>query len=272
LSHTAATQPQAALAFDYLAKEYDTIFTKSLIGRAQRNAVWSVLTRTFRRGDRILELNCGTGEDAFFLARNGISIFACDASERMIQVADQRLRDEAPTAAVQFCHLPTERLTELQPTHVFDGAFSNFSGLNCVADLGQTSRDLSTLLLPGSPLLVCISTRFCFSEIVWFLLRGQFQKAFRRCSGRTTVNVGGFNVSVYYPTVRELKKLFSPSFTLRSSTGIGITVPPSYVEGWMLRYPRMLNLFRKIDGHICTWPGLRVLGDHVLLQFERIRA
>ena len=72
----------AGAAFDRIAQDYDQIFTNSLIGRAQRDAVWKVLTRTFRTNDKILELNCGTGEDAIFLAGNGISVIALDASPR----------------------------------------------------------------------------------------------------------------------------------------------------------------------------------------------
>lgn len=82
---------QAGLAFDSIAEQYDDIFTRSLIGRAQRDAVWDVLRRTFRTGERILELNCGTGEDALFLSRLGVSVVACDASKRMIAVAARRM-------------------------------------------------------------------------------------------------------------------------------------------------------------------------------------
>jgi ubiquinone/menaquinone biosynthesis C-methylase UbiE len=270
MSHAAVAQSQAILAFDQLAEGYDNLFTKSLIGRAQRDAVWSIASQTFRSGDHILELNCGTGEDALFLARNGVSVFACDASERMILIASQRLHRKATAdARVQFNVLPTERLREIRPTTMFDGAFSNFSGLNCVTDLKQTVNDLSNLLSPGAPLLICLSTRFCISEIVWFLFHGKFRKAFRRCSGRATAKVGEFTVDVYYPTVRQLQKLFSPSFILQSVTGIGVTIPPSYVESWIRKYPILLSLLWAIDKTISSLPGFRVVGDHVLLRFER---
>jgi ubiquinone/menaquinone biosynthesis C-methylase UbiE len=271
MSHTAVAQPQTIKAFDQIAERYDDLFTKSLIGRAQRDAVWRVASQTFRSGDHILELNCGTGEDALYFARNGVSVFACDASERMIQIASQRLYEETTDATVQFQLLPTERLREIESTTLFDGAFSNFSGLNCVADLKQTANDLTCLLPPGSHLLICLSTRFCVSEVVWFLLHGEFRKAFRRSSGRTTAKVSEFTVDVYYPTVRQLRKLFSPSFILQSVTGIGVTVPPSYVESWIRKYPMLLSSLRAIDATISTLPGFRVVGDHVLLRFERVQ-
>jgi ubiquinone/menaquinone biosynthesis C-methylase UbiE len=267
----AIAQPPAALVFDQMASEYDDVFTNSMIGRAQRDAIWVVLTQVFKIGDHVLELNCGTGEDALFLARNGASVTACDASERMIQIATGRLRKEAPAVPVQFNLLPTERIRELNPSTEFDGVFSNFSGLNCVPDLKRTAEDLATLLSPGAPLLICLSTRFCLWEMLWFALHGNFRKAFRRCTGHAAAKIGEFTVDVYYPTVRKLRTSFSPSFVLRSCTGVGVTVPPSYLEVWIRNHPKLLSMLRTIDKAVSSSPGFRVLGDHVLLHFERVQ-
>jgi ubiquinone/menaquinone biosynthesis C-methylase UbiE len=268
----ATAQPEAILAFDQLAKRYDDLFTRSLIGRAQRNAVWNVLARTFRTGDKVLELNCGTGEDALFLAGKGVSVVACDASEQMIEYARKRHRSEAPDASVKFICLPIEQIAELRTQSAFDGVFSNFSGLNCVADLTQTAADLATLIPPGAPLIICLSTRFCISEIMWFLLHGRPREAFRRCSGHAAAKVGEFVVDVYYPTLRQLQRSFSPSFVMHSCVGIGITVPPSYVEPWIQRFPTLLNIMRAIDKVLSCRRGFRVVGDHMLVSFERVQA
>ena len=66
----------------------------------------------FEPGAHILELNCGTGEDALFLARHDMSVVACDASGQMIQTARQRMQSEDPDAPIQFKLLPTEQLCE----------------------------------------------------------------------------------------------------------------------------------------------------------------
>jgi ubiquinone/menaquinone biosynthesis C-methylase UbiE len=270
VTHLATVQPQAALVFDQMARDYDELFTRSMIGRAQRNAVWSVLLAVFPKGSHLLELNCGTGEDALFLARNGISVTACDASSQMIDVASSRLRQEAPGAPISFNHLSIERIRELRPAADFDGAFSNFSGLNCVADLERTAADLASLLQPGAPLLLCLSTRFCIWETLWYSLHGQFRKAFRRWPGRATAQSGEHTIDVHYPTVQKLENLFSPFFVLRSFSGIGVTVPPSYVEPWIRKHPRLLNALRTIDERLSLLPGFRILGDHMLLLFDRV--
>jgi len=272
VSHLVIPTLPAALVFDQMAIDYDDAFTRSSIGRAQRDVVWSVLTRAFQSGDHVLELNCGTGEDALFLARHAISTTACDASPEMIRVASDRLRIEAPDAPVQFYLLPTEDLRELQSKPLYDGAFSNFSGLNCVSDLKQAANDLATLLSTNAALVICVSTRFCAWEMIWFILHGKFRKAFRRCSGRTTATVGEFTVDVYYPTVRRLQRLFAPSFVMQSCKGVGIAVPPSYVEPWIRNHPKLLSLLSTIDRVISSLPGFRVLGDHMILSFERVPA
>jgi ubiquinone/menaquinone biosynthesis C-methylase UbiE len=263
-------QPQAVLAFDRLAPNYDDIFTQSVIGRAQRNAVWDACAKAFNPGDHILELNCGTGEDAIFLSNRGISVLACDASEGMVEVARHRVHLASLGDRVQVKLLPTEHLNSLSKLPPFDGVLSNFSGLNCVADLAAIVRQLAPLVKPGAPILICLCTRFCLFEIVWFLLHGQFRKAFRRCSGSAVARLEGFHIQMQYPTVRRLRRTFSPSFKLHSCRGIGILVPPSYVESWAQRHPRTLRVLESIDRRICDLPGFRVVGDHLLLRFERV--
>jgi ubiquinone/menaquinone biosynthesis C-methylase UbiE len=76
--------------WDVTAETYDQIFPETLIGCAQRDEVWQELALAFRPGQRILELNCGTGIDAVYLAKKGVRILACVISPRMIEVSCQR--------------------------------------------------------------------------------------------------------------------------------------------------------------------------------------
>ena len=260
----------AGAAFNRIAQDYDRIFTDSLIGRAQRDAVWKVLTRTFRTNDKVLELNCGTGEDAIFLAGNGIFVFALDASPRMIARAEQRLQHNSPQTPVVFRELPTERIGELHPETQFNAAFSNFSGLNCIADLGAVASSLASLVKQDGRLVLCFSTRFCLIEVLYYLAVGQWRKALRRCKGYTDVTIDGVQFTVYYPTLRRIRRSFAPNFRLYSCTGIGVAVPPSYLEAWARQHPRLFLLLRRLEERFATLPILRSTGDHVLLCFEKV--
>ena len=262
----------AGRAFDSLAAKYDEIFTESHIGRAQRDAVWRVLAKTFNPGDRVLELNCGTGEDALFLGRRGVSVLACDAAAEMVAVAERRLLAESPGTAIEFRQLPTEQIAHLEPTLGFDGVFSNFSGLNCVADLQATAAALSTSVRPGASLLLCLSTRYCLAEIMHFLWRGNPKKAFRRCKGYSAARFGGVEIGVHYLTVRQLRAVFLPHFRLVSYWGVGVAVPPSYCETWVRNHPTAFKFLRRLEPAVASIPILRITGDHILLHFERERA
>ena len=259
----------AARVFDRLAAEYDSVFTFSSIGRAQREVVWQKALAAFSPGSHILELNCGTGEDALFLAKSGMRVTACDASFGMIKQARSRMAAETPDAGIEFLALATENIGALPDNLRFDGVFSNFSGLNCVRDIRRVAQQLALRLEAGAPVLTCLSTRYCFWEIVYYLLRGNRRKAFRRCNGLTQAHIGDLELTVYYPTLAELNTAFAPNFRLRSVTGIGIAVPPSYLGSWIDAHPRLLMLMKRIDAVVCKWPGVRIVGDHILLHLER---
>ena len=49
---TSAPYLAAAHAFDQLAESYDALFTESLIGQAQRAAVWKYADKIFSPGSR----------------------------------------------------------------------------------------------------------------------------------------------------------------------------------------------------------------------------
>jgi ubiquinone/menaquinone biosynthesis C-methylase UbiE len=262
----------AGLAFDTIAEQYDAIFTETLIGRAQRSAVWNTVRQAFRAGDRVLELNCGTGEDAVFLAGMGVSVVACDASQRMVAVAAARVESEHIAERVRVEHCATERIAGVRDGVPFDGVFSNFSGLNCVDDLTEVARQLAPMVKPGGKLLFCLSSRICLWEVVWFLGRGEFRRAVRRWKGHAKASLGGVPVSVRYPTAGTVARCFAPMFQLKSCTGVGIAVPPSYLESVARRHPKLLERLQAADQRICRWPMFRSVGDHMLLALERTNA
>ena len=259
----------AATAFDRVASSYDELFTHSAIGRAQRGQVWSKLLAAFPPGSRILELNCGTGEDARFLAKRGRSVVACDASAAMIEVAGRRAKNEGDLANLEFLCLANEDLDLLSVEKPFDGAFSNFSGLNCVADLKPVARSLGNLVRPDGRVLVCLWSRVCVAELLWYLMHGQAKKAMRRYSRETTARLGEMTIPVFYPTVGEVRRAFSRWFHLRSRSAVGLFVPPSYAEEWICQRKKALAILEWLDRLCAEWPIFRDAGDHVLLEFVR---
>lgn len=266
----AVSPDPAAAAFDRLAEDYDAAFTDSNVGRAQRSAVWTCAKTIFKPGSRILELNCGTGEDAVHFAREGFRITACDVSPRMVAKAREKSSQVRTSERLEFHVRSTETIAELSVSEPFAGVFSNFSGLNCVRDLKSLAISLEPIVLPGAPLLLCFSTRYCLWEMTWHLLRADLTRSFRRWSGYHETRLGGVILPIYYPTCRKIRDLFAGGFRLVSIYGIGITVPPSYAEPWIAKHPGLLKRLKSLDSRLYRVPLIRVLGDHMLLHFERL--
>src|SRR5450756_2345327 len=128
----------------------------------------------FQPGMRILDIGCGTGEDAAHFAARGVTVYATDASPAMVQVAQAR---GGFTAAV----CSAEELAQIGGT--FDGAISNFGALNCVASLPAVAGSLAGMVRPGGRVAICLLGRFCAWETLYYGVRWEFRKAFRRLVG-----------------------------------------------------------------------------------------
>jgi SAM-dependent methyltransferase len=233
--------------------------------------VWQELQRLFGKGKRVLEINCGTGLDAVFLARQGVELLACDISPRMIERARRHAARNDAGDHVEFLALATENLGALADHALFDGAFSNFSGLNCVEDLTAVQLQLAKRLKPGAPLLLCMMGRFALWEVVWFLLHKKPRLAFRRLRERTASMDRSPELKIYRPSVKEIRSQFAPCFRLRRWKGVGITVPPSYMEHWARRFPSAVGLLASLDQKVGGLPVFRNVADCVVLEFERVK-
>jgi SAM-dependent methyltransferase len=257
--------------FDGIADTYDESFSDSSIGRAQRRMVWMETDRTFRAGQRILEINCGTGIDALHLAHRGVAVLALDASPRMIAVARGRLARSSACASVDFQCVPTERIASVENEARYDGIFSNFAGLNCVSDLRRTACDLARCVKPGGKAIFCVFGPLCLWETIFYLADGNFKKAFRRFTRHGVVAAlsDDSSVLVHYPTIRQLQEMFSLYFHLESWRGIGVAVPPSYLEHLAVRFSGSFQFAVRIDPWLGGRRGFRALADHIVLIFER---
>jgi SAM-dependent methyltransferase len=259
-----------AAPFDAIAADYDKVFTYSKIGQAQRSSVWRELKSAFTPGSRVLELGCGTGVDACFLAEQGVNVIACDSSAEMIRVAERKVCDSAADR-IKLRVLTAENISTLSDQGPFDGAVSNFGAPNCFEDLRHFAVDLSALLNPKATVLLCFLGPFCMWEVGWYLAHGQLRKAFRRQrrAGANGRLAPGASIRVCYPGIRSLARTFAPEFRLVSWKGVGLFVPPSYVESWITRFPKVLQFASEMDCLLEGVPGMRILSDHILLKFQR---
>jgi SAM-dependent methyltransferase len=253
-----------ASPFDELAADYDRSFTRSACGRTLRDMVWQRLPRVFGERRRLLELGCGTGEDAVQLARAGHEVVATDASAEMIRIARLKARAAGCANRIQFHVMPVEALRTLPAGQRFDGVFSNFGVINCVANVPGLARELSVRLTPGAPLLFVVMGRHVPWEWAWFLAHGDGARAFRRLTRAGTTWRG---LTIRYPTPGELTRELAPVFEPRRRAALGFALPPSYASEWLERWPRLLSALSAVERALCRVTA--GLADHYIIEARR---
>ena len=258
----------AAAPFDLLALNYDVQFTSSALGRVLRRAVWRWLDRAFPDNRRVCELGCGTGEDALHLAERGIRVLALDQSRAMLSTAAEKVERHGFGNAITLRQLDIECLANLvgEFRGNFDGAFSNFGALNCVANLTSVARALASLVIPRGRVVLCMMGPVVPWEWGWFLRRGQPAAAFRRL---TPGGVGWRDITVRYPSIGYVRRTFAQHFTLVRSAGLGVLLPPSYADAWAREHPEWIERLERWERRIESWPLVPRLADHYLLELVR---
>jgi len=254
-------------AFDQIAGGYDGRFTQSAIGRRMRRAVWRRCDALFPPGARLLEINCGTGEDAVHLGARGVRVLATDASAAMLAIAREKARTAGVAGAVQFEQL---RIEDVGPSlGTFDGVLSNFGGLNCVADLGSVAAGLASVLRRGGLALLCVMGPWVPWEWAWFALRGDPARAVRRLRRGGTPWRG---LVIHYPSIAAVRRAFRPSFRVRRVGALCVLCPPPFADGWASRHPRLVDTLDRVERTVETaWP-FPWLADHYVIELERTPA
>jgi SAM-dependent methyltransferase len=250
-----------------MASTYDATFTDTKIGRALREIVWSRLEQVFRPSQRILELGCGTGEDAVRLARRGVQVVATDPSSQMIQVARRKALIGNCEQRIEFRCIAMEDIDSFADGEVFEGVLSNFGAVNCAQDLKTLVADVAHRLAPGAPLLWVVMGRYAPWEWLWYLMRGQWRKAWRR---QRAGGVKWRGMTISYPTPAQMRSLLLPYFTVTRLAPLGVALPPSYAAAWLDRSPFAVAVLTRLERWAQRSSTLASWSDHFMVEAVRL--
>ena len=255
--------------FDILAKTYDADFTVSSIGQLQRERVWYYLNSLLKEMGsslNILEINCGTGEDALRLASMGHKVVATDASEAMIEQARSKYNNNA----VEFITCSFQNLATQFTGQKFDLILSNFGGLNCIdiEAMKKLSSDLSNLTTTKGKLFFVLLSDRCIWEMMHYGIRGKFKQAFRRFKKTVDFKVDNEVMPIHYYSPSKLKLSFSSDFSLEKNFPVGLFIPPSYLEKKFTNRTKRLERLTKLE-YKFGYASLARFADHFCCTFQK---
>lgn len=255
-----------ASAFDPAALAYDENFTRSVIGQYQRGQVYRHLSRALEPDNitDVLEINCGTGEDASWLAAQQFKVTATDISENMIAEATKK------NSAATFLKADINEISEVFNGRQFDLIFSNFGGLNCLSPekLENFFKNIPGLLTESGKMILVIMPKNTLWERLYFLLKRDFKNMSRRKKGNALAYVDGEFVDTFYYNPSTVAKMAKHVFNVKQTKPIGFFVPPSYLEPQMTKRPKLAAMLDRLDHTFC-WSILSKYADHYFIILEK---
>lgn len=255
--------------FDQLALDYDSLFTDRAAARWLRQRVRNRVCRHISAPARILDVGCGTGDDAIWLVVAGHRVTATDTSEQMLELTRKKAKSLPKELRDKLTVAEFDASVGVLPDGEFDAIWSNFGALNCVEDLGPFLDGAAARLDPGGVVALVLMGRFCLWETLGFAARREFRRASRRWSGRSTFSVGRLSQDVWYHSGALLTRQAREHFDLLEICGIGVFVPPTEFFSVCDRFPRFFQYCVWAESRIAYyWPFNRI-ADHCLFILRR---
>lgn len=266
----AADNPLAQEAFSKQSFVFDEIYAQNQIVAYKRERTRFALTSLLKEGDRILELNAGTGQDALYFASKGFRVHATDISTGMLAQLKEKISASPLASNISTEQISFEALDQLADQGPYDAIFSNFGGLNCSKDLTPILQQMDTLLKPGAVAVLVVMPSFCLWETLLFF-RGAFKLAFRRIFAKNgaKAHIEGVHFLCYYHQPKTLIKAAAPHLALLDFEGLCTIVPPSYIENFPQKFPRSFLFLKKLEARWKRLAPFNRIGDYYIIRFQK---
>ena len=181
------------------------------------------------------------------------------------------LGDRAGILSCDLHDLP-QFLDALDHAEGFDAIVSNFGALNCAPDLDPLGVIGHRHLRPGGAMAIGLMGRSCLWETLYFAIRGDRARASRRRAASVSVPVAGIDVPTFYHRTCDVAAALGGEFTCDATIGVGVLVPPPYLEPRWRQLPSALRRAAAgVDRIAGPWPLVNQLGDHTLTRWVKSR-
>jgi len=246
--------------FDTQASTYDCV-AESALGAELRRRVHAVLNDRIEPADRVVDLGCGSGLDAAWIAPQVRSVQAFDSSADMVARTRDRCRD---FANVSVDHAGVSELEIDRPVNV---VLANFGVINCVGDLAAFAPRLRAMLVPGGEAVLVSMARWCPIELAIGAATLNRGLVTRRTNGAATGDYSG--MELHYASALNLAKRFDGQLELVHAESLGLVLPPFEQRNWVQRRPKLLGALARADQVLGDFGAQLHLGDHHIAVFRR---
>jgi ubiquinone/menaquinone biosynthesis C-methylase UbiE len=253
-------------AFSKQSFHFDEEDAGNPVLQRMRSQVYAHVSKYLKPNSKILELNAGTGIDAFHFVRNNHTVHATDVAGGMIRQIEQKIINHNLHSSLWCQQLSYTDLDKVKGRN-FDFIFSNFGGLNCVDDLKKVTRHFPSLLHEGSFITFVIMPVVCPWEIAGVFRHGK--KALRRFRSQGVLaHLEGKYFQTYYHSLNSIKSSFDSRFKFIETEGLASLCPQPHKNDFPAKYPLLNKMLNHLDERVRNNFPFNRWADHIIVTFQ----
>jgi len=217
--------------WDAWAEEYAQLPRLNAAYRFTKQLLYDVVDREAggRTGLRVLDFNCGCGNDVSHFLAAGHWVVGCDGSAGMLSVAARRHAEALASGTVRlFLGRAEDLRAESFGGARFDLIFSATGGMAYLEDdaLQTVHRALVALLEPGGSLVVTHLLPGCLIESAYYALQLRPRAALRRWRRRLEITVKAQPLTMHLRGLRTLRRLLEGIAPSDRIVALNVLTPP----------------------------------------------
>lgn len=262
-----------AVPFDHISSTYDSVFTRSAIGQLQRKHAWRYLEQVMLEleGLEMLELHCGSGEDAMMFSDRGFNLVATDLSVETQKIAQQKEESYSMQRRIGSQYLDLDSFDETLFDKKFDLIFSNFGGLNSISpeSFQRLLERIPAMLNPRGRFVGVLMPKFCLWETLYHAAKFKFGKTFSRWTCNEVIGrFDGVYKKAWYYSPSEIKEWSKANFKMVRTKPVGIALPPTSLDSVFLRKKKLLLSLHRFEKKLNRLSICSGMADHFIFDLQ----
>lgn len=257
--------------WDKYAEDYSRLLQPNTIYSLTKEVIHAIVSDYISQGPiRVLDLNCGTGNDFPFFLEKGYSIVGCDGSKGMLNKAYERYEAEITNGRIELFHGQMEQLDENSfGDKRFDLIFSVTGGYSYIDDKTfiQVNEVLTHYLKKDGVMITAHLNSFCLADLLYHVTTLRLRTAFLRLKKDLKVNIKGKPFRMFLRNTDQLKRLTPAGLRLTNMLPLLAFTPP-YQTGY--RVGKRFYLFhKKLELWARKKSILSFMGDQIVTIYRK---
>ncbi len=257
---------QVNKVFSSAAPNYDVKIGSNFVNLIIRDQEMRHIFAHYKEGFRVLEIGCGTGEEARrLIEKTGCKVTCIDIAEGMIKHATAKMSRLGLSGNFDAVRLPASALSTLGKK--FDVIYSFNGALNNEPKISSFFQSLDDSLSDGGYFIASFRNRVSLGELILGFLQMNFGKMKTRLKGTVEVDVGNGKIISHYFFNREFLNLIPDTLKVVEIRGLALFLLPSLYD--KIVSDRVKKIISRVENLFSLFPVLRNLGDETLFVFQK---